>query len=64
MTDKKPNRLFGSSHTFTLGCAVYFLGGYLLIKEYWPDSHTAFYIFVGVGIVGGYLILKRRRDRG
>jgi hypothetical protein len=64
MTDKKPNRPFGSSRTFTLCCFAYVLGGYTLIKEYWPDSDMAFYILVAVGAVGGYLILKRRRDRG
>ena len=63
MTDRKPNRLLASGLTFTL-LFVYFLGGYTLIKEYWPDSHMAFYILVAVGMVGGYLILKRRQDRG
>ena len=64
MTDQKPKSAWGSSRTFTLCCFAYFLGGYTLIKEYWPDSDMAFYILIAVGIGGGYLILKRRRDRG
>jgi len=65
MTDKKPNRLLASNRTFTLCCFAYFLGGYTLIKQFWPDSDMAFYILVAVGIGGGYSILKRqRRDRG
>ena len=71
MTDKEPNRprpmfhrLFGNSRTFTLCSIAYVLGGYTLIQEYWPDSDMAFYILVAVGAVGGYLILKRRRERG
>ena len=63
MTDQKPKSAWGSSRTFTLCCFAYFLGGYTLIKEYWPDSDMAFYILIAVGIGGGYLILKRRRDR-
>jgi len=64
MTDQKPKSAWGSSRTFTLCCFAYFLGGYTLIKEYWPDSDMAFYILIAVGIGGGYLILKRRRNRG
>jgi len=64
MTDRKPNRLFGSSRTFTLCCFAYFLGGYTLIKEYWPDSDMAFYILVAVGTAAGVIFLKRRRNRG
>ena len=65
MADKKPNRLFGSNRTFTLCCAVYFLGGYTLIKEYLPDHvQHGLYILIAVGVVGGYLIVKRRRNRG
>ena len=64
MTDQKPKRILGSSHLFTLGCFVYFLGGYTLINKYWPDSDMAFYILVAVGTAGGVVILKRRRNRG
>jgi len=64
MTDQKPNRVLGSSRTFTLCCFAYFLGGYTLIKEYWPDSDMAFYILVAVGTAAGVIFLKRRRNRG
>jgi len=40
------------------------LGGYTLINKYWPDSDVALWILIAIGIAGGYLILKRRRDRG
>ena len=66
MTNRKPNRptsisnrLFGSSRTFTLCCFVYFLGGYTLIKEYWPDSDMAFYFLVAVGTAAVVVFLKR-----
>jgi hypothetical protein len=64
MTDKKPNRLLASNRTFTLCCAVYFLGGYTSIKEFWPDSDMAFYILVGVGTAAFVAILKWRQNRG
>ena len=65
MTDKKPNRLLASNRALTLCCVVYFLGGYTLIKEFWPDSDMAFYILVGVGTAVGVPILRwRRRNRG
>ena len=66
MTDKKPNRLFGSSRTFTfvLLC-IFFLGGYTLINKYWPDSDMAFYFLVAGGTAAVVVFLKRRRrDRG
>ena len=72
MTDQEPNRpkpmfhrLFGSNRTLNLCFVVYFLGGYTLIKEYLPDHvQHGLYILIAVGVVGGYLIVKRRRNRG
>ena len=61
MTDQKQKRMLASSPLFTLGCFVYFVGGYTLINKFWSDSDMAFYILVAVGIGGGYSILKRRK---
>jgi hypothetical protein len=63
MTDQKLKSAWGSSRTFTLCCFAYFLGGYILINRFWPNSDVAFYILIAVGIGGGYSILKRRRGR-
>ena len=43
---------------------LYFAVGNNLIQRFWPDSDVALYILIAVGMVGGYLIRKRRRDRG
>ena len=49
----------------TMGAIVlYFVVGNNLIQRFWPDSDVALYILIAVGMVGGYLIWKRRRDRG
>jgi len=34
MTDQKPKRMLASSPQFTLGCFVYFLGGYTLVNKF------------------------------
>ena len=49
----------------TVGAIVlYFVVGNNLIQRFWPDSDAALYILIAVGMVGGYLIRKRRQDRG
>ena len=49
----------------TMGAIVlYFVVGNNLIQRFWPDSDVALYILIAVGMVGGYLIRKRRRERG
>ena len=49
----------------TMGAIVlYFVVGNNLIQRFWPDSDVALYILIAVGMVGGYLIPKRRLDRG
>ena len=49
----------------TVGAIVlYFVVGNNLIQRFWPDSDVALYILIAVGMVGGYLIRKRRLDRG
>ena len=49
----------------TVGAIVlYFVVGNYLIQRFWPDSDVALYILIAVGMVGGYLIRKRRLDRG
>jgi hypothetical protein len=43
---------------------LYFYLGDMLIQRFWPDSDYALYILIAVGMVSGYLIRTRRRDRG
>ena len=59
MTDRKT--LIGVT---VVAIVLYFYLGDMLIQRFWPDSDYAPYILIAVGIVGGYLIRKRRRDRG
>ena len=42
---------------------LYFGVGNALIQRFWPHSDVALYILIAVGMVGGYLIRKRRLDR-
>jgi hypothetical protein len=64
MTDRKPNRLFGSNPLITVAMVIYFGVGYGLIKKFWPDSDVGLWILITVGMVGYVFVLWLQRDRG
>ena len=64
MTDQKPNRLFGSNPLTTVAMVIYFGGGYMLTKKFWPDSDVGLWILIAVGMVGYIVVQWRQRDRG
>ena len=63
MTDQKPNRLFGSSPLTTVAIVIYFGVGYQLVNKFWPDSDTGLWVLIVVGMVGGYLFKRHKRQR-
>ena len=68
MTDRKYNRLFGSSPRITGALIIYIVVGSMLlklIKDFWPD-HLAhgLWILIAVGMAGYFFDLWRHRDRG
>ena len=58
MTDRKPHHI----GVTVAAIVIYFVVGYMLVQKFWPNSNVAFFILIVVGVVGGYLIRKRRRD--
>ena len=59
MTDRKTRHI----GVTVAAIVIYFGVGNTLIQRFWPDSDVALYILIAVGMVGAYLIRKRRRDR-
>ena len=64
MTDRKPNRLFGSNPLATVAIVIYFGVGYGLIKKFWPDSDVGLWILIALGMVGYIFMLWRQQNRG
>lgn len=61
--DPKPFQNLRIQTLTVAAIVIYFGAGYPLVNKIWPDSDAGLWVLILVGMVGGYLFKKRRRQK-